>query len=279
MSSATTCKEFHGGVSHVDRYGWAQLDVGQGSLASVYKNKINIDRKYQRELREDKVNDIARNFWWPSFGVICVAERANGSLWAYDGQHRLCAAQKRADITSVPCIIYKSAHVRVEAKGFLGTNAGRAQVTANAKLKSRLIAQEPEAILVCRLAEACGRTFGTHGPRGISCVGSMVKFAQQAPEHLERAWPVIESACKGRAVDEAVMCGLMYIETHLPDGVSISDQKWRRRVIDVGGEDLLKEARRAAALYSRGGSKVWAAGILGRLNKGIREGSHLVMVA
>lgn len=69
---------------------------------------------------------------------------------------------------------------------------------------------------------------------------------------------------------ERVLCGLVHIEARLQEGHSLADPKWAERVLKIGERELHEAAGRAAALYAKGGSRVWAVGILDRLNKGTK---------
>lgn len=67
-----------------------------------------------------------------------------------------------------------------------------------------------------------------------------------------------------------MVSGLHHIESKMPEGESLTDSRWRERVLQAGYERLLQAAGSAAAYHARGGAKVWADGMLKEMNKGRR---------
>jgi hypothetical protein len=115
MLNTNTITTKDGVIRNIDKethpkYAWAKTDE-PGKLAYINKNILNVDSSYQRTLRDNTRLFIARNFSWAAFGVLSVANRSDGSLYVFDGQHRLAAAMERPSITQVPCVVFNVADI------------------------------------------------------------------------------------------------------------------------------------------------------------------------
>ena len=84
-------------------------------------------------------------------------------------------------------------------------------------------------------------------------------------------WPLIIAVSEGQQIHQRVVEGLAYIAKRMPEGSSLMDKEWQKRVLKVGGTGLLVAAAKAAAYYARGGPKVWATGMIEAINKGHRN--------
>lgn len=95
-----------GSQEKVEKYRWAKSS-SPGEMMHLSKDELNLDDQYQRErVSEEAVVKIARNFDWALFGVLKVARRTDGTLWVFDGGHRLRACFYRSDIKTIPCIVF-----------------------------------------------------------------------------------------------------------------------------------------------------------------------------
>lgn len=260
----------------VERYGWAD-PAQRGVLICVSKWQLRIDRDYQRNVNEAKVMDIATNFSWPAFGTLTVAKRSDGSMWIVEGQHRHCAAMRRADVIDVPCNVFEMASRKEEAGTFLTTNSNRKPVGAVEKFKAQLMNDDAAAALVQELIGAVGRHVGD-GKDGVRCVRLLYNYAKSEPRLLRKMWTLIHEVCAGECVSERIVDGFMYIEPRMPNGDSLTGTRWRRRAVDIGLTEFLAATTRCSAMYSKGGVKIWAEGIVIRLNKGVPEAKSLVLV-
>ena len=264
MSTANT-ESAIGATSKIERYKWTVKDK-QGVLLDIGKHELHIDRSYQRDANERKVLALAAKWSWVACGVITVADR-DGTFWVIDGQHRVMAARKRADIDKLPCIVFESLTSKDEARGFLDANTQRKPITGFDRFRADLVTGDPGAILINRLCAATGRELNADpGPNHVRCVSTMRKHAANAPDVLESLWPLIHELFANQSVQEKLLDGLMYIEQHLPDGESLTDRRWKERVLRIGMTKLMDGAQQASAYYKRGGSRVWALGIVQALN-------------
>lgn len=260
------------GVDKVERYGWKAQNK-KGDLAWLPKTCLNVDGSYQRSPKHrTKILEIARDWNWISLAAIVVAKRKNGTYWVIDGQHRALAAMQRSDIDLLPCVVHEVESIQSEAEAFIDTNAGRKPVQAREKHKAALLAKDPVAISVQGLIESGGKHIcsGGNSSDGIKCVGLLNKLVSSSYDDLSRIWPLICELTRGTYCSERIIEGLLFIEKRMPDGQSISDKRWAERILSIGNDELLKAAGEGAAFFSKGGARPWAAGMINRINKGLR---------
>lgn len=265
----------NGKITKIDRYNWTMQDE-RGALYTVPKGKLHIDHAYQRNANEMKILAIAKDWSWIACGVIVVAERA-GVLYVIDGQHRVLAALKRSDITTLPCIVFKTSEAKQEAKGFLTAQTQRKAVTSVEKFRALVVIEDPAAMLVQDLLSSSGKTPGAGTSQStVGCVGSLLKWANDDPSALVDVWPLIVSVSVGQPINQRIVDGLLYISKRMPEGSRLTDREWSKRVLKVGADGLLQGAAKASAYYAMGGVKVWAAGMVDAINRGCRNRLELV---
>ncbi len=259
-------------ISKVDRYGWEMKDA-PGKFLMIHKNKLEIDDSYQRdtESTEKKIGTIASNWSWTAFGAISVAYR-NGRFYVIDGQHRMLAARRRIDITSVPCMVFSTSNAKEEAQGFLDSNTLRKAVTAASKFKASIVTEDEVAIAAARLVERSGRVVSNSSGAGtIGCIARVQRLLQTDAKALDVVWPLLVGLCHGHPLHERLLDGLFYIQKRMPEHQSLSDKDWSKRLFKCGYEKLLGGANRAAAFKGAGGAKIWADGIVDEINRGCRN--------
>ena len=139
------------GVDKVKRYGWSVQDA-PGEMRLLHKDMLQIHPAYQRDLVPQKVSEISAAWSWVALGALVVGERG-GEFWVIDGQHRAAAAKRRSDITHLPCVVFKTADVKQEARGFLTIQTMRKPVTAVAKQKAMVTAGDEVAGFVQQTVE------------------------------------------------------------------------------------------------------------------------------
>lgn len=260
-----------GGHAKIDRYKWVVLDQ-RGKQQDISKHALLVDLDYQRQSEDGKVLRLAREWSWIAAGVIVVAQRDDGSFYVIDGFHRVLAARKRSDITTLPCLVFEVDKHREEALGFLRANCNRKNVTAVDKFKAQVITENENALLVKNLIEQSGRVISKGGTgQGVKCVALLMKLAETNRAEFLRMWPIIVEISEGSPISERVTHSLVYIESKLPEGQTLSSGDFRKRVFKAGAVELNKAAMEAAAFYKRGGVNVWVKGVLNRLNRGCRN--------
>lgn len=264
-----------GNRDKIELYDWKLLDH-PGELRMLNKRLLRVDEQYQREATESKVKEIARAWSWLACGAVMVAER-EGLYFVYDGQHRVLAALRRSDIENLPCVVFRTAGTKEEAEAFLRANKNRKSLNGLAKFRAATAAGHPAALLVQQLISGVGRTPSeVSSGTTVRCLALMMLHAERQPDVLKRVWPLIAEVCAGNPTHERVMDGLLYIENHLPQGESLLDREWRKRVLRVSYDGLLGAANRFAAAYAKGGAKVWGLGMVEAMNKGCRTHMRLV---
>lgn len=259
---------FGGRVDRVKRYGWEIRDK-PGTFAMLPKNDLAISDEYQRELIPAKVQEIASSWSWMACGVILVASR-DGKYWVFDGSHRFAAARKRSDIQALPCLIFSTETVREDATGFLACNTLRKAVKATSKHKAMVVAGDEVAIFVDGELRRVGVAICESGSAKVGELKA-VALAYRLAVNDRDGFPIVlqVAADLARAEDtfiaDRLLDGLAYLHRHVEGGVN--GKRLNRRLFDVGAEGLLAGASRAAAFYTRGGSRVFGVGMLEAVNK------------
>lgn len=265
-----TLNDTHMGRSKVDLYKWKTVIDRKGEMAYVDKHLLTIDEAYQRnEVSPSRVSLVASEFLWVAFGVLVVARRGS-KLCVMDGQHRLLAAMKRSDITSVPCIIFDGLALQDEAGAFISLNTVCGAMKRYDRFRAELIANNQEAIAVRDVLSRHG--YSVKGVAGdgvkIKCVAAIASAMKNCGISAERAVQLIADIAPGAPFDDVVFSGLAYLDDHCrKNNIDLLNRQNRTQLQSLGYEKLKEASQKAAAFYSRGGAKVWATGITEVLNK------------
>jgi|SRR5579872_1490985 len=271
---ADTEETVHGGQSKVERYGWARPDQ-PGELEWIAKEDLTVDHKYQRAANDAKCLQIAKTFNWPAFGVLIVARRGH-KLLIVDGQHRWLGVRRRSDVSEVPCIVFESAGVVGEAQTFVDAQTLRKPVCAADKFKALLVSKDKIALGVQALFEGTGRRVDKFSSATtVSCVALLLKLQGTNPDVLAKVWPLVLRLCEGAPLTDRVLAAVVYVEAHLPDGISLTDEKWTKRLLKVGVEMVQRQIAVASGYMASGGVKAWATGLCDIINKGLTERGRL----
>lgn len=259
------------GVDKVKMYGWVFAD-SPGELAMVDKRLLRVDSRYQRDLKLSRVISLVSEWSWVSCGALIVAKRADESLWVVDGQHRLLAAQRRSDISTLPCVVFSVSEVEDEARNYERANSNRGSMKGHDLFKSRLFSRDPIALAVNDLVAASGRRIGAQSsPKEVNCVGLLYKLAKDNGAVLKTVWPVIVDVCDGNILSSRIVEAICFVESRMPEGESLSDHRWRSRLTHAGYEELSASMTRFAAAFAKGGARPWAIGLLAAINKGLHK--------
>lgn len=256
-------------MDKIKRYKW-ELKDSAGKMEYLDKTLLKIDESYQRTARSSKVLQLASNWSWVGCGVITIGYR-EGFYWVIDGQHRVMAAMKRSDIQFLPCLVFDTENIQQEATGFLDANIGRKPVNTVDKFRASIVAGNETALYVNNVFLKYGfnPTSSACKPMDLKSIGWAMKKAESDKPLFDIVMKTTSELCVGNSIAfEDIMEGLAYI--HLNCNVNLSDTKLRQRIKQVGVDRLRIGAKRAAAFYVRGGSKVWADGMMQEINKGIR---------
>lgn len=259
------------GVDKLTRYGWSVKDQ-PGELRMLHKDVLVVDVTYQRDVIAQKVTAITGAWSYMACGALTVAER-NGTFYVIDGGHRLAAAKRRSDITHLPCVVFQTAGVKEEARGFLDVNTGRKPVNAVVKHKALLAAGDETALFVQKLCERHGLVpqYTATAAGTIRCVSWLVTRAREDREALARVLAIAAelSAREAVPVAEKLLDGLWYV--HKKCGAGLDDKRLMTRIREKKASELVEGANKAAAYYAHGGGAVFAEGMLNVLNKGLQR--------
>jgi len=252
-----------------ERYDWITIDE-PGELVWIEKDLLLIDHKYQRDMvTRSRVLHIAGEWSWVACGALIVARREDGSLWVIDGQHRKLAADKRSDITRLPCIVFASESQRQEAKGFVQANTVRGPVDSMSKYKAMIVAKDPIALLVQDVAGKYGYAISGNSSRGtIACVAALLKSARLDHAAFESAFCTSTKLYRGRTIPAKVFDALFYIERLLRRTMqsSFDDQCILSRLLKYSPEEIEANIRSRQAKVGQGGSTIHADEIIRMMN-------------
>lgn len=128
---------------------------------SIALSELEIDASYQRSdyINKKIVNHIAKCFDTVLAGVITVGQRADGSYWVVDGQHRFLAARK-AGISELHCVVFRSRGPEHEAERFYELNSRRTGINCISMYKSLLTQREETTLHIQQLLDKYGFAIG-----------------------------------------------------------------------------------------------------------------------
>jgi hypothetical protein len=157
---------------------------------------IGVDPAYQRatdnETSQSLIRKIARFWDWNLCQPLSLTRRADGTVWAVDGQHRLAAAKLRGDIPHLPCVVARYDTVADEASAFVALNRQRKPLTAVDLFKAALAAGDPEAGAVMDAITSSGLSLAPHSnytawkPGMIFCVPGVQRAWQRRGQQVTR---------------------------------------------------------------------------------------------
>lgn len=258
-------------VSKIERYGWMLRDM-PGVFMEIDKHELHIDYSYQREdISHSKILEIARAWSWVGCGAILVAARPDGTWFVFDGQHRVLAARKRADVSTLPCMVYECDSIQQEAAGFLISNDNRKPVTAFGKFNAAIGAQDEIAIHVRDALLRHGLEVAKHNtkPGQIKCIKRCQTMCSMDKEAFEKALAAAVYVCGNQcAIHEDILNGLYACHRRYK---LLDDKRFVRRAADVGPQVILEAVRRTHGYRGVGGDQTVREGVLLAVNKGLRH--------
>lgn len=261
--------ETHRGQPKIDRYKWTTKD-SRGEYMAIGKNELFVDNAYQRQANDTKILELARSWSWMACGAILVAERKDGTYFVFDGQHRVMAARKRSDITTLDCLVFPVDEITDEASGFLKSNTARKPVTMIAKFKAMLVCQDELALYVSSVLDELGLRIEKNSKPGVfQSLAWAMKSSARSRDGFSKTLRIVTALAAGEhAIYESMCRGVFYL--HMKHS-ALDDSRFTKRMRQVGYEELLDGLNRAAAYYKRGGERVWGQGILDSMNRGLRN--------
>lgn len=265
-------------ISKVEKFDWRMIGE-PGQFHWMPKQRLHVDHEYQRSrVSNTKVLAIAAEWVWPACGVLSVARRPDGTLWVFDGQHRKLAADKRADVQVLPCMVYEMTDRLNEALAFLKINTFRTAMQSVDKMNAELIAQDPIAMAVRAMVEGSGYAItasdGSNSGQQwtVKCVSALKGAVRQNQRAANVAWLICVELFQGKIVTDDVFSGLFALECHLArkSAGSLTDEHNRTALARHTLKEVVGSINEAKA-FMGGGAKAAGEGIVRLLNKGRRS--------
>lgn len=261
------------GVNKATRYGWGTIEDGPGELRYIPKQRLQVDKEYQRDLITAKVKEITASWSWIACGVLVVAQRGGGALFLVDGQHRWAASMRRSDVSELPCVVFGCNEKASEAAGFVAVNTSRKPIAFRQRHKAMVIAGDKLATAIEDFFASQGMTYQRDKEAGnIQCLYTCYRYAA---DNFLRFTSVLELAHELAVSDQVVVSQVLFDALWILDGRLSLPLATNRvavaRIRQKGAVILCTAAKRASALYGKGGGNVWARGFFEELNKGLRN--------
>lgn len=250
-------------MTKIDRYKWDELD-SKCTHKRLPLSVLNIGAYQRGEASALGTTSKAAHYSRAAAGAVIVGEREDGTYWLVDGLQRKLAAEKRADITHLDCMVFASNGEQHEAEVFLLCNRGRVAVSALHKYFASVRAGfEPEKTIDMWLRENGYRVSGNGNLKEIKCITRFVNSWKLDIASAKEALFICDEICGG------IINGFVYegIWVLLRKGVDVSANK--QKLIRLGGMNAILHEINATAILC-GKSKTWstcAAGILSLINK------------
>lgn len=189
------------------------LNIGaRPTLEWVDVDHIDVDKNYQRDIKNGLVARILAKFSWRKFGAICLTLKPDGRYNVVEGQHRWTAAKLHPHITSVPAVIVDASSMASEAESFLAINRDRVAVTAIEQYWAGLAAGNVDDMAVAEVLKAAGCDVvpesGHYRPHLTNAVGALSRAikrygagsTRRALLVLRAAWPNDNRALAGTII-------------------------------------------------------------------------------
>jgi hypothetical protein len=260
------------GRSKREVYDWA--DSGDhGELRWLHKDVINVDHTYQRKnVSLARVNEIAANWSWPAIIAIGVAQRSDGTYWAYDGQHRVLAAKKRDDIRELPCVVFHVRSIESEAQTFVTSNTARGAMRRIDKYKAQLVAGDKAALAIEELCESCGYKISGGSSEGtISCVEAIDSAVRTDFGAAREAFLMCATLAARKPFHAKLYRAMFHLEQHLrKSDMSVSHANVRDKLYMSSADGLLDSIYESEKYHKKGGARIGAQGLVQYINKGRR---------
>jgi hypothetical protein len=174
---------------------------------------LNVDTSYQRQLYETHVQKILRAYDEDLVDLLHVNVRADGSMWVYDGQHRM-EVLRRLGQDYAPCAMKHGLTREEEAHLYRQLNSARKHTTRMDDFRAALAEGDPQAKAIdaiCREAGFIIRSGGTGQANTLKAVAAAWKAYDRGV--LGDVLKVVTDAWPGEheAVDGTVINGMSFL--------------------------------------------------------------------
>lgn len=257
------------GSDKISHYKW-KIKNNPGEFAMISKQELYVDHSYQRDkINELRINAIASDWDWVMCGALSVSER-DGKWWVMDGQHRKLAADKRSDITSLPCMVFDLDSQQKEAGAFVGLNSQKTAVSGVDRFKAVIVAGDQSAATLEALLRTTGHKVGVSsgGSKTVACVMCVWKCFKRDEKVFKELWPLIADISAGTAIVDCLVRGVFGCEMLARiNGFSITKEPYRSKLIQSGGDVLAAEIRREIKIVGKGGERIETIAIAKWINR------------
>jgi hypothetical protein len=248
------------------------LNLGEAGSAEVLLiADINVDGAYQRDLRHDLVNKIARAYDIVKAGAILVSLREDGTLWAVDGQHRMAGAEQAGETEIIAHVVHGLTQEQ-EAELRLARN-DRKSDTQQEKWRTRLVMGDPKAEAITEVVHQHGTEINTTPltHRGINAIATceLLYDLDGSGVWLGRVLRVVEDAFtdpdydgppEGKPVIDPTNASTSMLKSiawflgqHV-DAHEANYEEFLKRLRQVGVEDI---RRKAVSHRAANGGSLW----------------------
>lgn len=222
-------------------------DWGSAEVLSIAA--INIDPDYQRDLRHDLIDKIAREYDVVKAGPILVSRRADGTLWNVDGQHRMIGAE-RAGETEVFANVISGLTQEQEAALRLARNDRRAD-SIYEKFRTRLVMGDEVAHRIVEIVRQNNADVNLvpnaqHGINAVACL-EMLYDVDGVGTWLGRTLRTLREAFGDDHMNAEVCSASMmkatawFLAQHV-DSREASHEEFVQRLGQYGPEDIRRKA-------------------------------------
>jgi hypothetical protein len=231
----------------------AHLDVtndGSHELAVVEIGNLKIDRAYQRDANQRRVDLIARKYDMALAGAIEVSRRDNGEEYVMDGWHR-CLAANQSGETEMLAHVHIGLSQAQEAHIFRMMNKTRLPIKPLEEFKSGLVEGAADLLDIDSIVRSLGGTIATtqSSASGIVAIKSVeFVYRQHGPDGLRRSLALIRDAY-GSLDHEQVQAPYIkgfsaFVERYSESGINPVYKRPRlvRRLKEVGPLTLMQQA-------------------------------------
>ena len=232
------------------------------------------DIRYQRKIKEADVERIVNNFDPRLVNVIKVSHR-DGKFYVFDGAHTLSALKRinGADTFLVDCKVFRGLAFEDEAYLFALQTGESRDVAFNVRLRAFLISNSRDAVDFRDRTRRAGLQLAsessTASQNTIAALSKAYRlYGNLGPQQYESALSLIRETWNGVAwsLTSYVLGGVAELLTEY--GEELSRERFKKKLVSVGYEDIRNEAKRqmrgssdvahALALvkfYNRGGGR------------------------
>lgn len=254
-------------ITKISKYGWKTKNQ-PGCFLEIDKQELVIPKEYQRSQKQKKVLEIASKWDWMACGALIVILRDDGVYYIIDGGHRKSAADKRADITTLPCLVFEGESVGKEAETFLDINNNRSAISSFEKFNAMREAGDKTVDECILLLKTTGHFFTqTATNRGVSCIRAILNSYTKNPSKTKQLWPLCVEIHGGETIHGEIWSGLFYLAT-------IGDldlYEYRKKLVFAGKTLCLQSINKSKVLLNAGGEKTCAHGLLSIINHKLRN--------